>query len=144
MLRCFGAETADMRHEACCSLSMVARRVEELVVWQLGHELRKKVYAITATGTAVGDFRFSNQIRDAASSVTRNVAEGFGRYKHREFAQFLVIARGSLFEIEDHLRDGLVRGYWDREAAKDIHDLCNRTIAAVTYFIRYLKSSEAP
>jgi four helix bundle protein len=123
---------------------VVARRVEELVVWQLGNELRQKVHATTAIGPAARDGRFRDQIRDAASSVTRNVAEGFGRYGHREFAQFLNIARGSLFEIEDHLRDGVARGYWDAKTTKELHDLCNRTIAATTYFIRYLNPHPSP
>ncbi len=120
---------------------MGARRVEELVVWQLGHELRTRIYAITAIEPVVRDFKFCNQLRDAASSVTRNIAEGFGRDGHREFARFLSIARGSLFEVEDHLRDGAARGHWDASATQEIHGLCNRTIAAVTRFIRYLKSN---
>jgi four helix bundle protein len=82
-------------------------------------------------------------LRDAAGSVTRNIAEGFGRYRHREFAPFLSIARGSVFELDDHPRDGVARHYWDAEATKELHGLCTRTIAATTYFIRYLKSSKA-
>ena len=119
----------------------VARRVEELIVWQLGDELRAKIYAITATDRVAKDFKFCNQLRDAAASVTRNIAEGFGRYKHGEFAQFLRIARGSLFEIEDCLRDGVARGHWEARVTKDLHSLCNRTIAAITRFIRYLKTN---
>ena len=121
-----------------------ARRVEELAVWQLGDELRTKIHSITAIGPAARDCRFRDQIRDAASSVTRNIAEGFGRYRHREFAQFLSIARGSLFEVKDHLRDGVARRHWNTAAAKELDDLCNRTIAAVTYFIRYLRSTSEP
>jgi len=91
---------------------MGARRVEDLIVWQLSDELRQKVHAITADGPVIHDRRFRDQVRDAASSVTRNIAEGFGRYRHREFAQFASIARGSLFELRDLLRDGAVRKYW--------------------------------
>ena len=119
---------------------MGARRVEELVVWQLANELRNKVHAITATGLVTRDFRFCNQIRDAASSVARNIAEGFGRYRHKEFAQFLSVARGSAFELADHLRDGVGREYWPEEAVVDLNGLCDRTIAALTYFIQYLKN----
>ena len=118
----------------------MARRVEELVVWQLADALRARVYAITASGTAVGDARFCNQIRDATGSICRNIAEGFGRYRHKEFAQFLSIARGSLFELSDHLRDGVHRGYWSDESISDVKAGCNRTIAAITHFIRYLKT----
>ena len=118
---------------------MAARRVEELVVWPLGDELRKKIHAITAKGEVSTDFRFRNQMRDAASSTTRNVSDGFGRYCHKEFAQFLSIARGSVFELADHLRDGVARGYWPDDSIADLTALCNRTIAALTHFIRYLK-----
>ena len=86
------------------------------------------------------DFRFCSQMRDAASSITRNIAEGFGRFRHKEFAQFLSIARGSVFELADHLRDGTSRGYWSAEATDETTALCNRTIAVLTHFIRYLKA----
>jgi len=52
------------------------------------------------------------QIRDAASSAPRNIAEGFGRYKPREFSQYLRIANGSLMETSNHLRDGVDRRYF--------------------------------
>lgn len=119
----------------------MAQRIEELVVWQLGNELRGKVYAITATAPAKYDRRLCDQLNDAASSVTRNIAEGFGRYRHKEFAQFLSIARGSLFEIIDHLHDGVARRHWTDDTIKEHRSLCNRTIAAITHFIRYLRSS---
>jgi len=119
---------------------MVARRLEELIVYQLGDELRTKVYALTETTRVANDRKFCDQIRDAASSVTRNTAEGFGRYRHKEFAQFLTIARGSAFEVRDHLRDGFKRKYWTEEAIEDSTRLCFRTIAAATRLIRYLRS----
>ena len=118
----------------------VAKRVEELAVWRLGNELREKVHAITADPPASNDFRFCNQTRDAASSITRNIAEGFGRYRHEEFAQFLSISRGSVFELIDHLRDGVSREYWSQETVAEMNGLCNRTISALTHLIRYLRT----
>ena len=72
--------------------------------------------------------------------MTRNIAEGFGRYRHREFAQFLSIARGSLFELHDHLLDGLARQHLQPDIVQQLQSLCNRTIGAVTRLMRYLKS----
>jgi four helix bundle protein len=60
-----------------------AKRIEDLVVWQLGNELRKKVHALSANAVVAGDWRFRDQLRDAASSITRNIAEGFERYRSR-------------------------------------------------------------
>ena len=118
----------------------MAKRVEELAVWRLGNELREKVHAITGNPPISDDFRFCNQTRDAASSVTRNIAEGFGRYRHKEFAQFLSIARGSVFELADQLRDGVSRDYWSAERVAEMTALCHKTISALTHLIRYLKT----
>ena len=63
-----------------------AKRLEELAVWQLANELRGKTHAIIDAHVNATDFRFCNQMHDAASSITRNIAEGFGRYRHKEFA----------------------------------------------------------
>jgi four helix bundle protein len=124
-----------------CGVLMGARRVEELVVWQLANELRSKLNAIIAESTAHSDLRFCSQARDAVSSISRNIAEGFGRYGHRQFAHFLTIARGSVFEVADHLRDGVARRHWSEEQVDELHGLCNRTIAALTRLIAYLKTT---
>jgi four helix bundle protein len=47
------------------------------------------------------DGDFCGQARRAANSACRNLAEGFWRYSHREFAHFVNIARGSLGELLD-------------------------------------------
>jgi four helix bundle protein len=39
-----------------------------------------------ASGPASKDVKFCNQIRDAASSATRNISEGFGRFHPGEFS----------------------------------------------------------
>src|SRR4051812_34836946 len=106
---------------------MGARRVEDLVIWQLAHELRVKVHAVAATTPACEDRRFRDQVVDAASSITRNIAEGFGRYRHKEFAHYLAIARGSLFELADHLKDGISRQHWTAQDIMELDALCNRT-----------------
>ena len=118
----------------------MAKRVEELTVFRLGNELRELVHALTATSPANRDGKFCTQLDDAASSVTRNIAEGFGRYRHKEFAQFLSIARGSTFEVIDLLRDGVSRRYWSEDVVQAHRSLCNRTIAALTRFIRWLRT----
>ena len=51
------------------AICMVAKRYENLEAWQLADELKREVYAITATGSAATDFGFRDQIRDAAASL---------------------------------------------------------------------------
>ena len=48
-------------------------------------------------------FRFAEQLRSAMLSITNNIAEGSGSVSNREFAQFLNIARRSVFEVVNML-----------------------------------------
>jgi four helix bundle protein len=124
-------------------LAGMARRVEELTVWQLADELRCKVHDRRSQGSCVRDFKFRNQLRDAASSVTRNIAEGFGRYGHKEFANLLGIARTSAFEPSDILRDGVSRRHWSQRTGRR-PVIADQPIAGLTSFMRYLKHHPTP
>jgi four helix bundle protein len=90
-----------------------ARRVEELDCWQLGDELKRGAFVIADGPRARRNRRFCEQICEAASSVTRNIGEGFGRKSDPEFVRYLSIARGSLNECQDELKDARTRGYVD-------------------------------
>jgi four helix bundle protein len=50
------------------------------------------------------DLKFRDQMRDAAEAAPRLIAEGFARWSHREFARYLVMARGELMELRSNLR----------------------------------------
>ena len=67
----------------------------EIVAWQLAHELKLIADRLVAKPDVARRFKFCDQLSDAARSGPRNIAEGFARFKHREFAQFVRIAKGS-------------------------------------------------
>ena len=116
------------------------KRYEDLIAWQLAYELQRAVFALTATGAASTDFKFRDQIRDSSSSATRNIAEAFGRWAPAEFARFLRIARGSLNETHNSVRDGRDRGYFTAEDAHRMQLVAGRAAKAITRLIRYLES----
>ena len=79
------------------------RRHHDLQVWQEGMSLAKDVYAATAAFPREEIYGLTSQMRRAAVSIPSNVAEGAARSSKKEFLQFLVIARGSLMELETQI-----------------------------------------
>jgi hypothetical protein len=47
---------------------MIPKRFEDLVCWQLAHELERQVYAFTAISPAAADLECCRQIRKSGSS----------------------------------------------------------------------------
>jgi four helix bundle protein len=122
------------------SSNTMARTFRELVVWQLAFELNEKVgLLLRQSGQAARDFRFRDQLRDSVRSIPANIAEGFGRYSPAEIARFTDIARASLDETENHLRDGVVSGYFTTEAVAPLILLSARCRTALSHWHTYLR-----
>jgi four helix bundle protein len=118
-----------------------ARHFRELACWQLAIELKRAIYRFADQPDVKRDFKFCDQIRDAAASAPRNIAEGFGRRSHADFARFLDVARGSLSETQNHLHDAVDRGYLDAAEWARLTALAARASSAVAKLQRYLRSS---
>jgi four helix bundle protein len=117
---------------------MGARHFTELIAWQLAHDLQLAVFHATESGPASRDFQFRDQISDSSRSACANIAEGFARVRHREFAQFLRIARGSIAETQSHLLDGRVRSYFTDDRFHKMWWLSVRALAATTRLMQRL------
>jgi four helix bundle protein len=75
----------------------------ELQVWQEARLLVREIYAATAELPDDERFGLISQMRRAAVSVPSNIAEGAARGSNAEFVRFLLIARGSLLEIDTQI-----------------------------------------
>jgi four helix bundle protein len=130
---------------SCAASSYVrgARRFEELLSWQRGHELHVEIWKACERPPASRDFEFKAQIRDASESVPRNIAEGFGRFSPAQFVAFLDVSRASALETKSLLMKGLAVGYWNEKEFKRLDALATRAIQAIAKFQRYLRSSRA-
>ena len=69
-------------------------------VWQAGIELVMEIDRLTGGFPPEERYGLTSQMRRAAVSVPSNIAEGAARQSEKEFLQFLIIARGSLSELE--------------------------------------------
>ncbi|MDZ4864050.1 MAG: four helix bundle protein [Gemmatimonadota bacterium] len=72
----------------------------DLLVWQKSIDLVEVVYASTARFPSSERYGLSSQARRAAVSIAANIAEGRGRGTQREFLRYLLIANGSVKELE--------------------------------------------
>jgi four helix bundle protein len=87
-------------------------RFQNLEIWQRTCELTRQFFKLAGEFDARCYYRFAEQVRPAALSVSNNIAEGSGSYSKDEFRHFLNIARRSVFECASMLclfaQDGLV------------------------------------
>ena len=122
----------------------MARTYDELDAWQLANQLKLGVYSLTESGSVTRDFRFRDQLRDAAASGPSNIAEGFGRYKPAQFRQFLDVAIASITETSNHLRDGVDRRHFTRAEIGPLLHLAARARGASIALKGYLKDATPP
>jgi len=121
-----------------CGFGMGWKKFTEIGAWQLSMKLKAEFDAILDREPACKDFKFCQDARDAALSPGRNIAEGFGRYRHGEFAQFVRIARGSLLETQTNLIDARNRKLMTPEEFNKLWALSDEATAATTGLLRYL------
>ncbi len=79
---------------------MMKMSFRKLIVWQKAMELARDIHDMTKTFPSDERFGLISQMRDAAVSIPSNIAEGSQRTTEKDFANFLLIAKGSLAEIE--------------------------------------------
>jgi len=121
------------------------KKFEEIIAWQLSHQLKVRVDEFLKRPDFKRRFKFADQLSDAVRSAPRNIAEGHMRgFKHKEFAQFLRIARGSLGEVLNHLLDAYEQRLITEDELMTSEWLAKRAIKASTGLIRYLESTPNP
>jgi four helix bundle protein len=116
-----------------------AKHHEDLDVWRLATEICDEVSRLVEREKVKRDRGFCDQILRSSRSAPANVAEGFARYRPREFARFLRIAIGSLAETQNHLREAQRRKYLEQEDFDKLWRLSRRALGAATKLHNYLK-----
>jgi four helix bundle protein len=120
------------------------RHHEELRAWQQCHAVRERLRAITARREWQADLDLRSQIRRAIRSACGNVAEGFWRYGHREFAHYVTIARGSLGELQSHLTEAASDGLLTAEEHRILGIETKRALESLTGLLKYLRQTRTP
>jgi len=105
------------------ALKKTIRSFKDLVVWQKGISLTKKVYVLTRTFPDSERFGLVSQMRRAAVSVPSNIAEGQARHTRKEFIQFISNAEGSVAELETQVILGVELGFCTQASTDEIAGL---------------------
>lgn len=100
----------------------MARRFEDLPVWQSGRTLVRRVYAFTRLPAVRRDGGYCDQIQRAAISVTNNVAEGHERGTTVELVMFLFYAKGSAGEVRSMIWNAEDIGYLEPAEAAELRE----------------------
>ena len=116
----------------------------QFAAWQLAFQLRRTVIPLCLRIRAAKDFEFLRQVREAARSAPRNIAEGFGRFKHKDFAKFVRIAKASELELLNHFEEAELSGYLSQKERAELEHLARKAIKAANGLIRYLESTPDP
>jgi four helix bundle protein len=108
----------------------------DLEVWKAARELRTAIYGLARCLPDFEKYGLAAQLRRAAASVTANIAEGYGRYSYQENAQFCRQARGSLYELRDHLTTCVDEHYLSEDKSVQLERLAHRVIQLINGYIR--------
>ncbi|MDO9510185.1 MAG: four helix bundle protein [Bacteroidales bacterium] len=115
---------------------------EDLPIWQKSREFAKRVFEITSEEPFIKDFRFRDQIRASAGSISDNIAEGFERSGNKEFVQFLYIAKGSSGEARSQSYRAFDFHYITQETLEELKHKTTELSSEIAGLIKYLKNSD--
>jgi four helix bundle protein len=116
---------------------------EDLEVYQVAREFRKKMYGLTRTLPDFEKFGLAGQIRRAAVSLTNNIAEGHGRYHFADQVRFFLGSRGSLQELIDDINVCADEKYLEAEQIEGLKREAWRVLGLINGYLRYLRNRRA-
>ena len=116
---------------------------EDLEIWQLARDFRKKIAGLVKTFPSEEKYRLADQMRRASRSVTANIAEGYGRYHYQENIQFCRQARGSLYEMIDHLTVAFDEGHISDKRFEELKGETFIIIKKLNGYVQYLSKKKS-
>ncbi|MGB7748339.1 MAG: four helix bundle protein [Verrucomicrobiia bacterium] len=99
---------------------------EKLEVRQEAINFADTVYPLTRTFPEAGRFGLTNQMRRAAVSISSNLAAGSSRSSRPDFARFVEIAAGSLFEAVSRATISKRRGFLSENDFARLYSACEK------------------
>ena len=94
---------------------------EKLDVWRKAIDFTDLVYNQTRQFSSDERFGLTNQMLRAAVSISSNIAEGTSRLSQTDYARFIEIATGSVFEVVSQAFIGRRQGFLNDEGFRSLY-----------------------
>jgi four helix bundle protein len=118
------------------------RSHRDLRAWQKADAVRRRVLELVKVESARRDLAFRDQADRASASACRNLAEGFYRYRHRDFARFVTMARASLGELLESVDEARIKGYVNDREHGEVETQIQEALRVTTGLLRYLRGDK--
>lgn len=112
----------------------------DLLIWQKSMEYVTDIYATTKKFPDEEKFGLVSQLRRSAVSIPSNISEGYGRNSSNEFARFLNIAMGSLFEVQTQIGIAQNLRFIDSKNFEKLYEQSREIERMMSSFIKSLDS----
>lgn len=104
--------------------NMANFRFMDLEIWMESIEMNDKLFDLADKLSDAKSFRVAEQLRSASLSISNNIAEGSGSFSDKDFANFLNMARRSVFETANISFVAFRRKFMDqKELDQTLNDL---------------------
>jgi four helix bundle protein len=113
---------------------MALFRFMELDIWKESIEINDKLFDLADKLSDSKSYRVAEQLRGASLSISNNIAEGSGSFSDKDFANFLNIARRSVFETANISYVAFRRNFIQEEELNKILDGLDSLSRKITNF----------
>ena len=120
------------------------KHFREIAAWQHARALKLRADSFLRQPQFKREYKFCDQLKDAARSGPRNIAEGFGRFSNKQFANFVTIAKGSEAEVLNHFIDAHDQGLITDEELREGEYAALKAMKAAVGLIKHLGNSPDP
>lgn len=118
---------------------MAVHTYRDLHAWKMARELADRILVISRRSEWRNDRYLASQLQRSAQSVCANIAEGFGRFTPGDFSRFLRIAKGSAYELQEHIHHARVCELLTEEEVEQLETLCRRTVGSIVPLLNHLE-----
>jgi four helix bundle protein len=125
------------------TMGQAARRFTELRAWQTSNTYKQAVYRACADGPLSRDWARRRQLEESVAEPPDHLAEGFRRANPGEFTRFSLLARSSLIESQNLLREAVDNRYITEEQRGELDALAEEALREVAGLLDYLESAQA-